>query len=51
MRLLSIMAVVVLMTFTLNAADLAGTWKGSIETQMGTMGVTITIQPGATLAG
>src|SRR5215831_6986346 len=51
MRLLLIMAIAAMMTFTLNAADLAGTWKGPIETQMGTMDVTITIQRGASLAG
>ena len=36
---------------TLSAADAAGTWKGSMETQMGATNVTITIQPGATVAG
>ena len=51
MRLLPIIAFAAMMTFTLNAADLAGTWKGSIDTQMGAMGVTITIQAGTKLAG
>ncbi len=51
MRLLWIMVIGMTMMFTLNAADLAGQWKGSVETQAGAMNVTITIQPGATLAG
>jgi len=51
MKLLLTIAVVALTSFTLNAADAAGTWKASMETQMGTMDVTITIQSAATLAG
>lgn len=51
MRLLLILAIAAMVTLTLNAADLAGAWKGSMETQMGATGVTITIQPGAALAG
>ena len=51
MRLLPIIAFAAMMTFTLNAADLAGTWKGAIDTQMGAMDVTITIQAGTKLAG
>ena len=51
MRLVLIIAIAVLATFTLNAADLSGTWKGSMETQIGPTDVTITIRPGATLAG
>jgi hypothetical protein len=32
-------------------ADVVGTWKGTMETQMGSMETTITIQAGAPLAG
>ena len=51
MKLLWIIAITAIMTFTLCAADLAGTWKGSMSTQMGDTEVTITFQPGATPAG
>jgi hypothetical protein len=51
MRSLLIVAVAVMIGFSLAAADLAGTWKGSMDTQMGTMDFTIAIQPGAALAG
>ena len=51
MKLLSIIAIVTMATFSLNAADLAGTWKGSMETQMGKTDVTITLTQGAALAG
>ena len=51
MRLLSIIAITAIVAFSLNAADLSGTWKGSMETQMGTTEVTIALQPGAALAG
>jgi hypothetical protein len=51
MRLLLIVAITAMVTFSLNAADLAGTWKGSMETQIGNTEVTITLTPGAALAG
>ncbi|MCX6628758.1 MAG: hypothetical protein NTW28_14150 [Candidatus Solibacter sp.] len=51
MRMLLILAIAAMATFSLIAADLAGTWKGSMETQMGETAVIITIQPGAALAG
>ena len=51
MRYLLIAALAALMGLTLNAADLAGTWKGSMETQMGESAVALTFQPGAKLAG
>src|SRR5438067_1547644 len=38
-------------TFSLNATELTGTWKGSMETQMGKTDVTITLKPGAAFAG
>jgi len=34
-----------------NGADLAGVWKGTMETQMGAVENTITIEPGPALAG
>ena len=51
MRLLFIIAITLVATFSLTAADLAGTWKGSMNTQAGETPVTITIRPGAALAG
>jgi len=51
MRVLLILAITAIATFSLIAADLAGTWKGSMETQAGETAVIITIQPGAALAG
>ncbi len=51
MRLLLISAMAVMATFNLAAADLAGIWKGSMNTQAGETAVIITIKPGAPLAG
>jgi hypothetical protein len=51
MRLLWTAAITAVFALALSAADLAGNWKGSMETQMGAREVTITIQPGATLTG
>ena len=51
MRLLSILAIAAMAALNSFAADLAGTWKGSMETQMGETAITISIQPGAALAG
>jgi len=51
MKLLSVLAIAALLSFTLAAADLAGAWKGSMDTQMGAMPITITFQPGAALTG
>jgi hypothetical protein len=51
MRLCLIVAIAAMMTLTLTAADFAGTWKGTMETQMGPVEATITIQAGAALAG
>ena len=50
-RPLWIVVVMVLAAFDLVAADVAGTWKGSMETQMGMTDVVITIRPGTALAG
>lgn len=51
MRLLPIIAATAMLTFSLFAADLAGTWKGSMETQMGPTSITITFEPGKLLTG
>jgi hypothetical protein len=45
------MAVAAMVIVTLNAADVAGTWTGSMDTQAGMVTMTITLRPGATLAG
>ena len=49
--LFSLIALGAIMTLQASAADLAGTWKGSMDTQAGKTQVVITIQPGTTLAG
>lgn len=46
-----ILALTAMAAVSLSAADLAGTWKGSMETQMGASEVVITIQSGSGLAG
>ncbi|MGC4054533.1 MAG: lipocalin/fatty-acid binding family protein [Paludibaculum sp.] len=51
MRFLLMMALAVMAILPLNAADLAGQWKGSMETQMGTTDIVITIQAGPELTG
>jgi hypothetical protein len=51
MKLLLMLAIAAIASFSLNAADVAGSWKGSMDTQIGAMDLTITFQPGATLAG
>jgi hypothetical protein len=51
MRLLSFIAVMAIVAFSLVAADLAGTWQGSMETQVGSTDVKITFEPGAAVAG
>jgi hypothetical protein len=50
-KLLLFIAIMTVVTFGLNATELAGTWKGSMETQMGKTDVTITLTPGTALAG
>ena len=47
MKSLLMIAAAAMMTVTLHAADLAGTWKGSMETQMGQTDVTLTLKTGA----
>lgn len=51
MKLFSTIAMVAIAVFSLNAADLSGTWKGSMETQMGKTDVSIAVTPGASLSG
>ena len=50
-RRIAAIAIATMMTICLSAADLAGTWTGSMETQMGNTEVAITFRPGAVLAG
>jgi len=51
MRLCLMVAIAAMMAFTLNAADVAGTWKGTMETEIGPVETTITIEAGAELTG
>jgi hypothetical protein len=51
MRLILTTAIAAIMTLSLPAADIAGTWKGSMDTPMGNVETTITLQAGETLAG
>lgn len=51
MRTLLTIAFAALAAVSLFAADLAGTWKGAMETQMGQAEIVIKVQPGTGLAG
>jgi hypothetical protein len=51
MRLCMLAAIAAMMTLTLTDDDVAGIWKGTMETQMGPTETTITIQDGAALTG
>lgn len=51
MRGLLAIALAMGMALALQAADVAGSWKGSLTTQAGNMDVTITMQPGERIAG
>ena len=51
MRTILTLTLSALMTLTTTAANIAGTWKGPIDTQMGTMEIVITIQEGSGVAG
>jgi hypothetical protein len=51
MRLIPTIALVALMSLNLSAADIAGTWKGPMETPMGAMETTITIESGPGVQG
>jgi hypothetical protein len=51
MRLITTAGITAMLIFSVFAAELAGTWKGSMETQMGNTPVTITLQPGSSVTG
>jgi opacity protein-like surface antigen len=51
MRLLWTAALAAVLFLPLSAADVAGVWKGAMETPMGPMETTITLQTGAELTG
>ena len=51
MRLVFTLVLVAMMAFTLNAAEIAGVWIGTVDTQMGAMELTITIQAGSGVEG
>jgi len=51
MKLLLKITSLAVLTFSLFAADLAGTWRGSMNTQMGQTGIAIIFQPGTALTG
>jgi hypothetical protein len=51
MRFLLIACIAALAALALNAAEVTGVWKGAMETQIGRVDVTITLQSGATLTG
>lgn len=51
MRLTVVMAIAAVAVFNLVAADLDGTWKGSMSTQAGDSQVMIPSKPGSALAG
>jgi len=46
-----VIVTIAILAFSLFGADLAGTWKGSMETQMGQTDIAITFQSGATPTG
>lgn len=51
MKLFASLIFVAGMVFSLQAADLAGTWKGSMDTQGGSVEMTIALKRGPALAG
>jgi len=51
MRWILMVALTAMAALTLSAADIAGAWKGTVETQMGSMDLTLTFQGGAGVAG
>ncbi len=51
MRWMFILAMAAVAVFRLDAADVAGSWKGTLDTQMGAMEVAITFTSQAPLAG
>jgi hypothetical protein len=51
LRLLLFTVIALMTTSSLIAADVAGTWKGNMETQMGTTELTLTLQGGTAFTG
>ncbi|MCC7174415.1 MAG: hypothetical protein IT159_04395 [Bryobacterales bacterium] len=51
MRLILIMALAAMTVLTMNAADVAGAWKGTLDTEMGALTMTITIKAGPGVEG
>lgn len=51
MRLLVLLGVATALVFRLQAADLAGVWKGSMDTQIGKTDVSLTFEQGPAVAG
>jgi hypothetical protein len=50
-RILSLIVLAAIMTLSASAADVAGIWTGSMDTQAGNTQVVITIQAGPALKG
>lgn len=48
---MKLLVTVLISTLAMFAADLAGTWKGSMNTQQGEAEITVTIKPGGQLTG
>ena len=51
MKAIWILALAAIVSVGLSAGELAGTWKGSMQTQAGQADVTLRIEPGAQLKG
>lgn len=51
MRSLLTFVLAAILSLSLGAADLAGTWTGEMETQMGKTAISLTFAPGAALTG
>jgi hypothetical protein len=51
MKAIWILALAAIISVGLGAGELAGTWKGSMQTQAGQADVTLRIEPGAQLKG
>jgi hypothetical protein len=51
MRLLSAMILILAAVLAVNAAEISGIWKGTMETQGGAMETTIALQDGPGVAG
>ena len=51
MKSFAVVALAIMIAFGLKAADLGGVWKGSMETQGGSVEMTFVLKPGPGLAG